>query len=252
MNVHGGKIRQCIRIAVLGLLWAASPAWASGSAVESDLKRAFFAQEQASRDVRHIADWVVDSGDNQGLAFVIIDKPNARVFVFDARGRIQGAAPVLLGLGIGDHSAPGIGEREFSKIPPKDRTTPAGRFVARAGRNFHGVDIIWVDYDTAVSMHRVVTGSPAERRLHRLATPTIADNRVSYGCINVPVNFYNSVVSPAFSGTSGIVYILPETRPARDLFMSYDVEERARQRIAERAALAALAQVADPAGELWY
>jgi hypothetical protein len=35
------------------------------------------------------------------------------------------------------------------------------------------------------------------------------------------------LVSPAFSGTDGIVYVLPETRPARKVFGSYDVEERA-------------------------
>ena len=37
------------------------------------------------------------------------------------------------------------------------------------------------------------------------------------------------VVGPAFAGTRGIVYVLPETRPALQVFGAYDVEERMRQ-----------------------
>ena len=194
-----------------------------------------FDREEASRDAREVADWVVDSSDNRNLPFVIVDKVNARVFVFDAGGRIRGAAPALLGLARGDHSVPGIGERELSAIPPEDRTTPAGRFVAALGRNMRGEDVLWVDYDGAVSLHRVITSNPKERRLHRLATPTPEDNRISYGCINVPVAFYETVVRPAFTGTEGIVYVLPETRPAREVFGSYDVDERAARQNLEAA-----------------
>jgi hypothetical protein len=179
-----------------------------------------FAREQASHDARQLADWVVDSGDNVDRPFVIVDKVNARVFVFDAGGRIRGAAPALLGLARGDHSVPGIGERELSAIRPADRTTPAGRFVAALGRNFRGEDVLWVDYDGAVSLHRVITSNAKERRLHRLATPTPKDNRISYGCINVPVAFYETVVRPAFAGTEGIVYVLPEVRSMREVFGS--------------------------------
>lgn len=198
----------------------------------TDVKRAVFARVRASREVRHIADWIVDSGDNGGLPFVIVDKTDARVFVFDAGGRVQGAAPALLGLARGDYTVPGIGDREYSDMPPETRTTPAGRFVAALGMNTRGEDVVWVDYDGAVSLHRVITTKPEERRLERLATSTPLDNRISYGCINVPARFYENVISPAFTGTDGIVYVLPETRPAREVFGSYDVEERVRQEYA--------------------
>jgi hypothetical protein len=194
-------------------------------------KRADFAREPASRAVRHIADWVVDSVDNRGLPFVIIDKTEARIFVFDASGRIRGAAPALLGLARGDDTVPGIGERELSKIRPEERTTPAGRFVAELGMSIRGKnteDILWVDYDSALSLHRVINSNPRDRRLERLATPTPADNRISYGCINVPAAFYDEVVDPSFTGTRGIVYVLPEIRPVRQVFGSYDVEVRNR------------------------
>ena len=191
----------------------------------SALKRADFAREHTTREVRQFADWVLDSGDHKGLPFVIIDKPNARVYVFDATGRIRGAAPALLGSAPGDHSVPGIGERELSDMGPMDRTTPAGRFVSGMGVNSRGEDVLWVDYDSGLSLHRVLTTKPEERRLERLATPTIADNRISYGCINVPKKFYENIVAPAFQRTEGIVYIFPEHGSARELFGTYVVRE---------------------------
>lgn len=184
-------------------------------------KRANFEQEHKSRNAQLMADWVLDSGDNRGMSFAIVDKVDAKVFVFGADGKIRGAAPVLLGLARGDESIPGIGDRKLSEVRPEERTTPAGRFVASIGYNFHGKDVLWVDYDGAVSMHRVVTSNPKERRLERLATPTPQDNRISYGCINVPAEFFNKVISPTFTGVSGVVYVLPETRSNREVFASY-------------------------------
>jgi len=198
-------------------------------AAADDFKRANFDRERASPEARHVADWAVRSGDHHAgdrreLPFVIVDKTDAKVFVFDARGRLLGAAPALLGAARGDDSVPGIGERELSSILPEEKTTPAGRFVAVLGGNMRGEDVLWVDYGGAVSMHRVLTTNPRERRLQRLATATPLDNRISYGCINIPAQFYENVVRPAFTGTRGIVYVLPETRPARDVFASHDVE----------------------------
>lgn len=190
--------------------------------------RANFEREPASREARHVADWVVDSGDNRSMPFAIVDKTDAKVFVFDANGRLRGAAPALLGLARGDDAVPGIGDRALSRIRPEERTTPAGRFVAALDRNLRGKEILWVDYEGAVSMHPVITANPRERRLQRLATATPLDNRISYGCINVPAKFFENVVRPAFTGTNGIVYVLPETRPAREVFATYDVGERAR------------------------
>ncbi len=187
------------------------------------VKHAEFVQESASRDARAVANWVVDSGDSQGMPFAIVDKKDAKVFVFDADGHLRGTAPALLGLAVGDDAVPGIGNRALSTIRPEERTTPAGRFVATLDHNLKGKEILWVDYAGAVSLHPVVAGTPAERRLQRLTSPTPLDNRISYGCINVPATFFNTVVRPAFTGTSGIVYVLPETRSAQILFGSYAV-----------------------------
>ena len=198
------------------------------------VRRAMFGQEEASRESQKLADWVVDSANNGKLPFIVIDKVQARIFVFNAEGQLRGAAAVLLGMAVGDDSVPGIGQRKLSSILPNERTTAAGRFVASLDRDINGKELLWVDYDSSLSLHRVVKGQPNERRAERLATPTPLDNRVSFGCINVPVKFYDDVVSPAFTGTHGIVYILPETRSAREVFGSYDVlDSSARQASAQ-------------------
>jgi hypothetical protein len=199
---------------------AAGPPLAPAAAARS-LERADFGAEPASSDARSIARWVIASDDNRGLAFVIVDKQAAKIFVFRPDGQLVGAAPALLGLARGDHTVPGIGTRKLSSIRPDERTTPAGRFVAAIGHDLKN-DVVWVDYDAAISLHRVINTNPRERRLVRLATATSLDNRISYGCINVPVDFYEKIVRPAFLGTAGIVYILPEVRSLGDVFAGYD------------------------------
>jgi len=214
----------CVALA-LGIALVSLAAAAQEPAIDAPAaRRADFGRESKSREAHRLADWIVDSNNSRGLPFVILDKRNARIFVFDSRGGILGASAALLGSARGDHSVPGIGERELSAIRPQDRTTPAGRFVAALGHNLRGQDIVWVDYETSVSLHRVITSNARERRLERLATPTASDNRISYGCINVPVRFYETVVSPAFRGTEGIVYVMPEIRSVREVFGAYEVD----------------------------
>jgi hypothetical protein len=201
----------------------------AAAAPSHGVRHASFGHERASRDTRLVANWAVDSGDNHRMPFLIVDKRNAKLFVFDSDGQLRGAAPVLLGLTRGDDSVPGIGERKLADVKPSERTTPAGRFVAEPGRNMQGEDIVWIDYDAAVSMHRVRANNPTEQRLQRLATPSAADNRISYGCINVPAAFYDAFVSPIFSNAQAVVYVLPETRPARQVFALYDLDKASRR-----------------------
>jgi hypothetical protein len=188
---------------------------------------AHFGQEAASQDAHHVADWVVDTGDNVGLPFVIVDKAGAKVFVFTADGKLRGAARALLGLAHGDDSAPGIGERRLENILPEERTTPAGRFVADLGMDMRGEEVLWVDYTAAISLHRVITSNIEEHRAQRLASSTTIDKRITYGCINVPKAFYEGIVSPTFTGTKGIVYIMPEIHSTLKTFPGYWVDSRA-------------------------
>lgn len=174
----------------------------------------------ASTEVERVAERVIASRDNQRRPFVIIDKANAKVFVFDAAGRPKGADAALLGMARGDRSADDIGARKVDAIGPEERVTPAGRFLAYLDRDALGQEILLIDYDAAIALHAVVKGTADERRAERLASATSEDNRISFGCINVPLKFYREVVSPAFARTSGYVYILPETGDPAVVFES--------------------------------
>jgi hypothetical protein len=86
------------------------------------------------------------------------------------------------------------------------------------GNSTRGEDVVWVDYDAAVSMHRVLK---VPERLKSLASPTKDDNRMSFGCINLPAEFYENVLRPTVDHTGAVIYILPETRPLAATFASY-------------------------------
>ncbi len=193
-----------------------------------------FVRQPASPEVKHLAYWIDDADDNGRMPYLIVDKVNAEVFAFAANGQLLGAAPALLGMARGDGSVKGIGKRKLSAIGPADRTTPAGRFIASLSHDVHGQEILVIDYADSIALHPVVKGTPQERRAERLLSPTPKDNRISFGCINVPLKFYESIVSPEFTHTTGVVYILPETTTARKVFGSYDVDVGAHERITAR------------------
>ena len=169
-------------------------------------------------DTSAFAARAVAAKDNRGQTFAVIDKTAATVSLYDASGKLMAASPVLLGQAKGDVSVPGIGERPMAEIAPHERTTPAGRFKSEPGKNLTGETIVWIDYDAAVSMHRLRPSNPLEKRPERMATPTPADNRITYGCVNIPADFYDRWLLPTLGNTTGVVYVLPETRPAKSLF----------------------------------
>ena len=176
--------------------------------------------QQVSGTVIELAGWVVATKDTQGYPFAVIDKAAAQILVFGGDGRLRGAAPGLFGSAIGDHVAPGIAGLALREIPGRDRTTPAGRFVGGFGPSIDAGRVLWVDYDSAISMHPTATGVPAEKRAERLASPSPDDNRVTHGCINVSPEFYEQVISPTFEH-GGVFYILPDKEPLEDVFPEF-------------------------------
>lgn len=182
-----------------------------------------FGKAEAPEDVVHVANWVSYTRNNKKKAFVLIDKKQARLYVFDPRGKLKSDTPILLGKAVGDSTVPGIGTKPMSKIQEHEKTTPAGRFLAQPGRNLSGEDIIWIDYDASVSMHRLRKVSAAEQRAQRMATPEASDNRISYGCVNVPAKFYDKILKPTVLKQGAFVYVLPETRTPQEQFASFDV-----------------------------
>ena len=162
--------------------------------------------------------WVAAAHDNGTLPYGVIDKQAASLSLFSARGEFLGQTPVLLGVGVGDDSSPGVGAKDLADIGPAERTTPAGRFVATFGRAFGHQRVLWVDYANSVAMHAVITTHRQEHRVQRLLSPTADDNRISFGCINVGTRFYTRRLAPLFRKAGGVVYILPDTKPLEQVF----------------------------------
>lgn len=182
------------------------------------LRHADLADADASSDLHHMANWIARSGDHAAMPFVVIDKRAARLYVFDAQARLLDDTAVLLGSAHGDDSVPGIGDKAIADVLPEERTTPAGRFAGQRGRNIDGEDVVWVDYKAAVSMHRLRANNPKERRQQRLASDTAQDNRISYGCINIPAGFFDAHIAPTFSAHRAMVYVLPEQKTLQSVF----------------------------------
>ena len=208
MGNNPGRSKHCTL--ALALLLACNAAAAAEAKAPDALP-------SASAELRHVADWVAGSRDNGGLPYLLIDKANARAFAFDATGKLQGSAPVLLGMARGDRLLVS-NDVAVDDIPEDERITPAGRYLSRLALDSHGKELLVIDYAASISLHPVVTNKPEERRVERLNTATAQDNRISHGCINVPAAFYTTVVSPAFARTKGVVYILPESGPASTMF----------------------------------
>jgi hypothetical protein len=208
--------------ALLGSLALALASFGVAEAADSGAQEAASAASAAdqlppdqdvSETVIALAGWVVKARDSQGYPFAIIDKRAAQILVFGRDGRLRGAAPVLIGSAVGDHTAPGITGYALRDIPGHDRTTPAGRFVGGFGPSLDAGPVLWVDYDAAVSIHAVPPGLPAERRAERLASASPDDNRITHGCINVSPEFYERVVRSTFR-RGGLFYILPDRASA--------------------------------------
>lgn len=183
-----------------------------------------FGQVTPSADVKQVANWVSYTHNAGKKAFVVVDKKTAQVYVFDPKGKLVSGktSPVLLGLAPGDEIHP-VGNKPISQLKENEKNTPAGKFLAQPGRNNHGANIVWIDYRNSLSMHSMHSVSAAERRADRMATPDAADNKISNGCINVPPQFYSSVVWPTVRKHGAYVYVLPETRTPQQQFGAYDV-----------------------------
>lgn len=228
MSMFDSRAARLLALAVLAGIGTSGPARAqatepvaaeaAGDPPVNDVTAAPPAADIVDESVRQLTAWIAASGDNNQAPFIIIDKVAAKVFAFDSQQRPIGETPALVGIAVGDDSAPGVGHKKLAAIPTRDRTTPAGRFVARLGRESGNKEVLWIDYDAAISLHPVITTNRKERRLQRLQSPTPDDNRITFGCINVPAAFYKDVVRPLFINRTGIVYVIPETKPLDQVF----------------------------------
>lgn len=171
-----------------------------------------------TQGAQQLHDSILKAHDTGVRPFAIVDKKAARIYVFDARGRLRGESSALLGQAMGDDSAPDVGKHtQQGFVPPEERTTPAGRFVAQPGVNASGEHVIWVDYDAAFAIHRLRPGRSKHAREVRLASARPEEHRVSYGCVVVPVRFYEDVVQRWLGKGKAVVYVMPENGDASEM-----------------------------------
>ena len=203
--------RRWLRLAAGCTAWVAVAAFAQPALAATE-----FSRVHASADAQRVVDWVLKSGDARGKPFAVVDKHAAQLYVFDRGGHLAGHTPTILGSAVGDRIAPGVGEHaQTGHVPFAERTTPAGRFEAEPGRNAAGERIVWVDYASAFAIHRLRPGAGYRTRAARLATSAPQGKRLSWGCVVVPVAFYNDVVARVLGTVRSVVYVLPETRPVQ-------------------------------------
>lgn len=172
-----------------------------------------------SAAAQRVIDWVMASRDNRGLPWAVVDKVDATLFLFASDGKQMAAVPVLIGIMPGDDASPGVGTKTLASLGPAEKTTPAGRYLAKFGLPVAGERVLWVDYATSVALHPIPKDAGArEKRRERMLSPTPDDNRITFGCINVPQAFYAKQLRPTFRKKGGYVYILPDTKPIEDVF----------------------------------
>jgi hypothetical protein len=177
-----------------------------------------FGTVRPTADARRMADWIVSRRDNATLPFIVLDKRDARLYVFQPNGQLVDDTPVLLGSSHGDDTFPGIGDVPISQVKPYQRTTAAGRFVTQPGLDADRTDVVWLDYAAALAMHRVINKVKSERRLERIASANPKVRRISWGCINIPIAFFDRNISPVFGKHPGVAYVIPETKTFAEVF----------------------------------
>ena len=153
-----------------------------------------FAAEPSSGDARFAAAWVLAGADNQDLPFAVVDNAMRGSMCSRPAAAWLGASAVLLGADprrfLGRHRSrpgqPDAGGAHHARRPIR----------SRPGRNDKGEDIVWIDYASSLAIHRLRPAPLQERRPARLASPSPEDNRISAGCVIVPLAFYEAVVAP--------------------------------------------------------
>ena len=154
--------------------------------------------------------------------FVLTDKPNARLFVFDSNGQPILDRKVLLGSQIGDYYK---GNTDVAA----NRFTPAGLFTMglRDAARSKGEAITAGDYDfgkvfvldkaidgkySTTLFHSAYTKmSDAQARLKALDKEGAEDSRYSYGCINVDKATYKFLLDNYENQMDGAkLFIVPD------------------------------------------
>lgn len=159
---------------------------------------------------------------SQDKLMVIVDKPNARMFVFKPDGSLLIDKKVLLGAAKGDLYK-GNNDVKANRVTPaglftmglRDATRSAGEARTAGEYDFQKVFVLdkAIEGEYSVTLlHSVWTKEKdAQQRLNALKTEGAGDSRYSFGCINVDKDTYGSLVKNHLSQMDGAaLFIVPE------------------------------------------
>jgi len=154
--------------------------------------------------------------------FVLTDKPNARMFIFNPDGSLFLQKKVLIGKTVGDYYK-GNTDKVENRITPAGLFTMGLRDVKRGGSeaytaggyDFGKVFVLdkAIDGEYSVTLfHSVWTKEKdAQQRLAALQKEGAADSRYSFGCINVDKATYGSLVAKNLQQMDGAaLFIVPD------------------------------------------
>ncbi len=150
-----------------------------------------------------------------GKGFIIADKPNGMIHVFDKDGNVIAQDTALYGRDVGDVLG------SASSLEGGKKVTPAGKYALEAvklrdGGTYAGgytLDLVGTNDGTGtIAIHAAYLGNVNEKRLERLASPDVKDNRVSYGCINTShKTFLDKIIPNINKLNGGMVFVLPDS-----------------------------------------
>lgn len=145
---------------------------------------------------------------NPNESLIVADKKNGKIYTYNAASKEIKSSPALYGKTIAD---------DFASDNDRSTITPSGTFTSSKAFSTHlneDVTAFLKRGKALFAIHPVWTGTPAQRRPQRLASPEPEDNRITNGCINVPKTFYYDIIDKIKSGTT--VKVLMENEVLED------------------------------------
>jgi hypothetical protein len=175
--------------------------------------------------IQQVADNRMRANPNKPIA--IVDKQMGLTYVIDANGVLAGKSASLTGKTKGDvRSEAAKKTANVESIAEKDKVTEAGMFDASVKNVPHYGNVITLQiFDNySIAMHPTYLGAPAEQRQARLESATPEDNRISFGCINVPNEFMQNVVFKVIpKGVKSFpIVVIPESKSIQEFFPTED------------------------------
>lgn len=153
---------------------------------------------------------IISQNDNQGKQFIVADKQAGTLTLYTPQGQQITSTPALFGKETGDsisiNNATPSGRYDMNFI---DGARIDGKGYGSSAQALSVNGRLQENNAGNVAIHRVL---PIENRQGRLNTPTATDNRISHGCINVPVDFYDTHLDRK---QDTVVYVMPETDVGR-------------------------------------